>query len=193
MPPFPSLLAHLSLPHFSLPHFSLPWTKRHDTMDPNPWNLLLKCTLKESTSITLHLYTNAAEDLLDPDALLERLDVVWIWQLKTPKPPFHKFSHRNGRPWAWERGQAAYPWTHNIRWQTQRSQWGTLGVPPNNINNLFLGQSRAWIDRVGFRQPRAIHIHILPSCFDSLPSIVASRYRKFGLSWICTQFIRVFH
>jgi hypothetical protein len=86
MPPFTSLLSRISLPRISLP-----WTKRRDMMDPNPWTLLLDRTLKESTSITLHLYTTAAEKVADPDSLLKRLDVVWIWQLKNEWSPFHEF------------------------------------------------------------------------------------------------------
>jgi hypothetical protein len=95
MPPFTSeslfSLPRLSLPRFSLPRFSLPWTKRRDTMDANPWTVLLERTFKESTTVTLILYTTAAEKADDPDSLLNRLDVVWIWQLKVGNPPYHEF------------------------------------------------------------------------------------------------------
>jgi len=150
-------------------------------MDPNPWTLLLERTLKESTSITLHLYTTAAERVSDPDSLLKRLEVVWIWQLKHKGSPFHEFfvietvdpEHGNKvRQLILERVLL----DGNRTEVSEVRSWYTTRRPPNNINNLFLGRSRE------SRQPRAIHIHILLSCFDSLSSIVASRYRKFGLS-----------
>lgn len=68
------------------------WFKRPNTMDPNPWNLLLERTLSQSTSITLHLYTSAAEKVSNPESLLDRLDVVWMWQLKQDVAPFHEIS-----------------------------------------------------------------------------------------------------
>jgi hypothetical protein len=60
-------------------------------MDPSPWTVLLERTFKESTTVTLILYTSAAEKVDDPDSLLERLDVVWIWQLKVGHAPYHEF------------------------------------------------------------------------------------------------------
>jgi hypothetical protein len=68
-----------------------PWFKRRDKMEPNPWDLLLKRTLCEPTATTLHFYISAAKDVVtDPQSLLDRLDVVWVWQLKAEGKPFHE-------------------------------------------------------------------------------------------------------
>jgi len=83
MPSLSSITARLSLSA---------WFKRPHTIDPNPWNLLLERTLSQSTYITLHLYTSAAEKVSDPESLLNRLDVVWMWQLKQEVAPFHEVS-----------------------------------------------------------------------------------------------------
>ncbi len=60
-------------------------------MDPNPWTLLLERTLSQSTAHTLHLYTSAASTVTDPESVLERLDVVWLWQIKQCGSPYHEF------------------------------------------------------------------------------------------------------
>jgi len=66
------------------------WFKQRDTMDPNPWNLLLKQTLCKPTDNTLHLYTSALEKVADPQSFVDRLDVAWVWQLKAEEKPFHE-------------------------------------------------------------------------------------------------------
>src|SRR5580765_6906536 len=67
-----------------------PWFKRRDTMEPNPWNLLLKRTLCEPTDSTLQFYVSAAEKVTDPQSFVDNLDVVWVWQLKAEVKPFHE-------------------------------------------------------------------------------------------------------
>ena len=83
MPSLTSLIAHFSLSA---------WFKQRDTMFPQPWDLLLERILSMSTANTLHLYASAAEKVSNPESLLDRLDVVWMWQLKQEVAPFHKVS-----------------------------------------------------------------------------------------------------
>ncbi len=61
-------------------------------MFPQPWDLLLERILSMSTANTLHLYASAAEKVSNPESLLDRLDVVWMWQLKQEVAPFHEVS-----------------------------------------------------------------------------------------------------
>jgi len=68
----------------------LPWFKR-DTMSLNPWTLLFKRTFSEPTDTTLYIYASAAEKVADPQSAVDRLDVVWVWQLKDDKGgPYHE-------------------------------------------------------------------------------------------------------
>lgn len=80
---FPSLTTRFSLPA---------WLKRRNTMDPNPWDILVRRTLNESTDTTLLLYLDAAKKRSDPNSLLDSLVVVWMWQLKQDSTPFHEVS-----------------------------------------------------------------------------------------------------
>ena len=59
-------------------------------MDPKPWDMLLKRTYSEQTDATLFFFTSAAENVSDPASVLDRLVVVWMWQLKAESPPFHE-------------------------------------------------------------------------------------------------------
>ena len=66
--------------------------KSHDTtMDLNPWVLLVERTFSQSTAHTLRLYISAAEKLEDSSAVLDRLDVVWIWYNKLEEAPQHEY------------------------------------------------------------------------------------------------------
>ena len=69
------------------------WFKRPDSMDPRPWDLLLDRLLNQPTANTLQLYNSAAKEAADPESLLGRLDVSWIWHLKHLEwAPFHEVS-----------------------------------------------------------------------------------------------------
>jgi len=59
-------------------------------MEPN-WQIVLKRTLSSPTDSIFQHYITAAKEAADPQSLVDRLDVVWVWQLKDDKGgPYHE-------------------------------------------------------------------------------------------------------
>jgi hypothetical protein len=58
-------------------------------MEPN-WQIVLKRTLSSPTDSIFQHYITAAKEAADPQSLVDRLDVVWVWQIKEDLQPFHE-------------------------------------------------------------------------------------------------------
>ena len=67
------------------------WFNTPDTMDPNPWNYLVERPLKQPAGHTLQLFISATSKIPNPESLMERLQVVWVWYNKLQESPQHEY------------------------------------------------------------------------------------------------------